>query len=211
MIARPRLRLRRAGLGAEERAFLRDARPWGLILFKRNVVDRGAIARADRRLSRHCRPRRRARAHRPGRRAGAAHGAAALAGLSRRRRASRPTIAPEARRLARGAAHRRMICARSGSTSIARRCSTSPTPGCTPSSARAPFPAAPERVAAMGRAVCEGLLAGGVVPVVKHIPGHGRAQGRQPSRIAGRRPRAATNSPRAISRPSPRCATRRWR
>ena len=33
----------------------------------------------------------------------------------------------------------------------------------------------PATVAALGRAVCEGLLAGGVVPVVKHMPGHGRA------------------------------------
>jgi len=31
------------------------------------------------------------------------------------------------------------------------------------------------RVAAFGRAVAEGLLAGGVAPVIKHIPGHGRA------------------------------------
>src|SRR5439155_11075372 len=34
----------------------------------------------------------------------------------------------------------------------------------------------PERVARLGRAVCEGMLAGGVLPVIKHIPGHGRAQ-----------------------------------
>ncbi len=33
----------------------------------------------------------------------------------------------------------------------------------------------PETIAALGRAVCEGLLAGGVLPVIKHIPGHGRA------------------------------------
>lgn len=33
----------------------------------------------------------------------------------------------------------------------------------------------PLRVAAMGRAVIEGLRAGGVVGVVKHVPGHGRA------------------------------------
>ena len=33
----------------------------------------------------------------------------------------------------------------------------------------------PEAVAALGRATCEGLLAGGVLPVIKHIPGHGRA------------------------------------
>ncbi len=34
---------------------------------------------------------------------------------------------------------------------------------------------AAEDVARRGRAVCEGLLAGGVLPVIKHIPGHGRA------------------------------------
>jgi len=33
----------------------------------------------------------------------------------------------------------------------------------------------PDSVAALGRAVAEGLLSGGVLPVVKHIPGHGRA------------------------------------
>jgi beta-N-acetylhexosaminidase len=33
-----------------------------------------------------------------------------------------------------------------------------------------------EAVAALGRAVAEGYLAGGVLPVIKHIPGHGRAR-----------------------------------
>jgi len=33
----------------------------------------------------------------------------------------------------------------------------------------------PEQVIALGRAVAEGLLAGGVLPVMKHMPGHGRA------------------------------------
>ena len=33
----------------------------------------------------------------------------------------------------------------------------------------------PQTVAALGLAVCEGFLAGGVLPVIKHIPGHGRA------------------------------------
>ncbi|HYM01931.1 MAG TPA: beta-N-acetylhexosaminidase [Stellaceae bacterium] len=32
----------------------------------------------------------------------------------------------------------------------------------------------PEPVASLGRAAAEGLLAGGVLPVAKHIPGHGR-------------------------------------
>lgn len=34
----------------------------------------------------------------------------------------------------------------------------------------------PKQVAALGRAVAEGLLEGGVLPVVKHVPGHGRAR-----------------------------------
>jgi beta-N-acetylhexosaminidase len=34
----------------------------------------------------------------------------------------------------------------------------------------------PARVARLGRAFCDGLLAGGVLPVIKHIPGHGRAR-----------------------------------
>jgi beta-N-acetylhexosaminidase len=33
----------------------------------------------------------------------------------------------------------------------------------------------PEVVGALGRAAADGLLAGGVLPVMKHIPGHGRA------------------------------------
>ena len=33
----------------------------------------------------------------------------------------------------------------------------------------------PASVSRLGRAACQGLLAGGVLPVVKHIPGHGRA------------------------------------
>lgn len=34
----------------------------------------------------------------------------------------------------------------------------------------------PLTVAALGRAACEGLLQGNVLPVVKHMPGHGRAE-----------------------------------
>jgi beta-N-acetylhexosaminidase len=33
----------------------------------------------------------------------------------------------------------------------------------------------PQAVAVLGKAAAEGLLAGGVMPVIKHIPGHGRA------------------------------------
>lgn len=37
------------------------------------------------------------------------------------------------------------------------------------------FGADPVTVTALGRAVAEGLMNGGVLPVIKHIPGHGRA------------------------------------
>ncbi|MCC7429033.1 MAG: glycoside hydrolase family 3 protein, partial [Alphaproteobacteria bacterium] len=37
------------------------------------------------------------------------------------------------------------------------------------------YGASPGIVATLGRQVCAGLLAGGVLPVIKHIPGHGRA------------------------------------
>jgi beta-N-acetylhexosaminidase len=35
---------------------------------------------------------------------------------------------------------------------------------------------APDRVVALGRAFADGLIAGGVAPVIKHMPGHGRAR-----------------------------------
>lgn len=38
------------------------------------------------------------------------------------------------------------------------------------------FSQAPTTVAQLGRASCEGFMEAGVVPVIKHIPGHGRAR-----------------------------------
>ncbi|MEE8500573.1 MAG: beta-N-acetylhexosaminidase [Kiloniellales bacterium] len=51
-----------------------------------------------------------------------------------------------------------------------------PAPGASDVIGDRAFGADPERVAELGRAFCEGLLAGGVLPVIKHIPGHGRAR-----------------------------------
>ena len=45
----------------------------------------------------------------------------------------------------------------------------------------------PRPVTALGRAAAEGLMAGGVLPVMKHIPGHGRAVRRLAFRTADRR------------------------
>lgn len=43
-------------------------------------------------------------------------------------------------------------------------------------SATRTFSGDPDRVAELGEAVCRGLLEGGVTPILKHIPGHGRAR-----------------------------------
>lgn len=51
-----------------------------------------------------------------------------------------------------------------------------PTPGAHDAIGDRAFGADPERVAELGQAFCAGLLAGGVLPVIKHIPGHGRAR-----------------------------------
>jgi beta-N-acetylhexosaminidase len=50
-----------------------------------------------------------------------------------------------------------------------------PVPGADPVIGERAYGTEPGRVARLGRAVCEGLLEGGVLPVIKHIPGHGRA------------------------------------
>jgi beta-N-acetylhexosaminidase len=51
-----------------------------------------------------------------------------------------------------------------------------PVPGADPVIGERAYGTEPGRVARLGRAVCEGLLEGGVLPVIKHIPGHGRAR-----------------------------------
>ncbi len=38
------------------------------------------------------------------------------------------------------------------------------------------FGESPEQVTKLAEAACKGLMAGGVLPVIKHIPGHGRAK-----------------------------------
>lgn len=51
-----------------------------------------------------------------------------------------------------------------------------PDAGCTEAIGDRAYADTPEEVAVLGRAACEGLIAGGVLPVLKHIPGHGRAR-----------------------------------
>lgn len=49
-----------------------------------------------------------------------------------------------------------------------------PAPGADPIIGDRAYGSDPASIAELGRAVCEGLLAGGVLPVIKHVPGHGR-------------------------------------
>ncbi len=51
-----------------------------------------------------------------------------------------------------------------------------PVPGADPVIGDRAYGTESEHVTRLARAVCEGLLDGGVLPVVKHIPGHGRAR-----------------------------------
>jgi beta-N-acetylhexosaminidase len=51
-----------------------------------------------------------------------------------------------------------------------------PVPGADPVIGERAYGTEPGHVARLGRAVCEALLEGGVLPVIKHIPGHGRAR-----------------------------------
>ena len=51
-----------------------------------------------------------------------------------------------------------------------------PVPGAHPVIGDRAYGTEPDRVTKLARAACRGLLDGGVLPVIKHIPGHGRAR-----------------------------------
>ena len=166
-------------LSAAERAFFRSVRPWGFILFKRNIdtpdqvralVDdlRACVDRSDApilidqeggRVQRLGPPH--WRRYPPGR----AYGQfGAQDGLRRR----------EITRL--GA---RLLAHDLAALGINVDCVPVldvPEPGAHDVIGDRAYGETPEDVAMLGRAACEGLIAGGVLPVVKHIPGHGRAR-----------------------------------
>jgi beta-N-acetylhexosaminidase len=164
-------------LSDDERAFMRDARPWGLILFKRNVADRAqlrALTDAFRdALGRDDAPvlidQEGGRVQRMGPPHWPAYPAAVRfdAEIGGER-------ALEAARLA-----ARLMAYDLKEVGITVDCA--PDLDVSDSLTHAvigsrSYSQSPERVAAFGRVVMEGLLAGGVGPVIKHIPGHGRAR-----------------------------------
>jgi beta-N-acetylhexosaminidase len=164
-------------LSADERAFFRDADPWGFIIFKRNVetpdqlraltdsmresVGRNAPILVDQEGGR---VQRLGPPHWPKYPPGAAYGALyerdADAGL---------------RAAWLGA---RLIAHDLSAVGIDVDClplADVPVSEADPVIGNRAYGTAPAKVAAIGAAVAEGLLAGGVLPVLKHIPGHGRA------------------------------------
>jgi beta-N-acetylhexosaminidase len=157
-----------------ERAFLREAAPWGFILFARNVVDPGQLRRLT-----------------AGLRAAVGRDAPVFVDQEGGRvarlgpphwRAWPPARAEAARAgpdLARAMWLRsRLIAAELRAVGIDGNCAPVAdiaTPGTHPVLADRCYGDSLPAVAAAARAVAEGLLAGGVLPVVKHIPGHGRA------------------------------------
>lgn len=165
-------------LTAEERAFFRDADPWGFILFRRNVVDpdqvraltadlRDAVGRADAPVlidQEGGRVQRLGPPHWPRYPAGRAYGRLAPAD-----RLGRCVLARLGARLI---AH---DLAALGITVDCMPVLDVPVPGGHDVIGDRAYSDDPGDVAVLGRAAAEGLLDGGVLPIVKHVPGHGRA------------------------------------
>ncbi len=164
-------------LDAEERAFLREQQPYGVILFKRNIdnpaqlralIDdiRAALGRADVEV---LIDQEGGRVQRLGPPHWRAYPAAA-----RFQDIDRPF--EEKRRLVRLAA--RLIARDLADVGISIDCMPVldvPVAGSHDVIGNRAYAHDPRTVAAFGRAAAEGLLDEGILPVIKHIPGHGRA------------------------------------
>lgn len=164
-------------LTANERAFLRAAAPWGVILFARNIETRAQVARlaADIRdaLGRDApvlvdqEGGRVQRLKPPQWRAYPCAARFEVAGADLER----------AERLAFLGA--RLIARDLREVGIDVDCLPvldAPAPQSHAIISDRAYSSDPARIARLGRAAAEGLMAGGVAPVMKHIPGHGRAR-----------------------------------
>src|SRR6185312_6687628 len=164
-------------ISANERAFLREADPWGLIIFKRNIgspaqvtalvssfrdmVGREAPVLVDQEGGRVQRlgpphwP-----AYPPGVRYSELYDRDPASGLAAARLGAR-LIASDLRAL--------------GIDTDCLPLADVPVEGSDSVIGDRAYGTEPAKVAAIAGAVAEGLMAGGVLPVLKHIPGHGRA------------------------------------
>lgn len=161
----------------DERDFMRRFKPWGLILFGRNVGNRAQISAITTEF--------RELVGRPG----------APVFIDQEGGRVQRMKAPEWRAHPAAAAFDRLVCSaaekerlvREGSRLIAHDLAEVgvnvdcmpvldvPVAGANEVIGSRAYSSDPAQVAKLGRAACEGLLDGGVLPVIKHIPGHGRA------------------------------------
>jgi len=166
-------------LTASERSFFRDTRPCGFILFKRNCEDADQI----RALIGDFRE--------------AVDDASALILIDQEGGRVQRLVPPISRRypaarsfaaLHSGDAGKGLEAARSGARLIARDLASLgitvncapvldvPVPGAHDIIGDRAYGSTPDEIAGLGRAVAQGYLEGGILPVIKHIPGHGRAE-----------------------------------
>jgi beta-N-acetylhexosaminidase len=166
-----------ADLLPREVGFMREARPCGVILFSRNAVDPGQL----RRLTDAAR---------------AAVGEEILVLVDQEGGRVQRLRPPSWRRLPAPAAYVRAYPGELAKAALAARAAARltaaelraagintkcaplldvPAPGSHDVIGDRAYSASPDEVAALGGAVAEGLMAGGVLPVMKHLPGHGRA------------------------------------
>jgi beta-N-acetylhexosaminidase len=165
-------------LSPEEREFLRAQLPWGFILFKRNIEIPSQVAHLVRELRDSIgqpdapvlidqeggRVQRLGPPHWPAYPSGAVFGV--LYDLD-------PALGLSAARLS-----ARLIAADLTDLGVTVDClplADVPVAGADAVIGKRAYGTEPKKVAAIGRAVTEGLEQGGVLPVLKHIPGHGRA------------------------------------
>jgi beta-N-acetylhexosaminidase len=165
-------------LNAAERDFIRAERPWGFILFKRNIATPQQVALLVQELRKAAgtpeapvlidqeggRVQRLGPPHWPVYPPGALFGA--LYDIDR-------PLGLSAARLS-----ARLIAADLGDLGIDVDClplADVPVAGADAVIGNRAYGTEPEKVAAIARAVTEGLGQGGILPVLKHIPGHGRA------------------------------------
>lgn len=171
--------LKGTGLADEERAFLRDTRPWGVILFKRNIGEpdeirrlcqavREALERKDAPILIDQEGGRVQRIGPPQLRAyptGAVYGQ--LYGLN-------PLLGVEAAHL--GARLMALDLAGLGISVDCVPLLDVPAEGVTPAIGDRTLGGTVDSVTTLGGAQIDGMLSGGVLPVIKHLPGHGRAR-----------------------------------
>jgi beta-N-acetylhexosaminidase len=165
-------------LNAAEREFIRVQRPWGFILFKRNIDTPGQVTQLVRELRKEAgqpdapvlidqeggRVQRLGPPHWPAYPAGSVFGR--LYDLD-------PGLGLTAARLS-----ARLIAADLADLGVTVDClplADVPVAGADAVIGNRAYGTEPGKVAAIARAVTEGLEQGGVLPVLKHIPGHGRA------------------------------------